>query len=250
MATKPHFDPLVRQPIYLQVAAQIREAIFDGRFPPGESLPAERELAQLLGTGRPSVREALRALEAEGLVIIGGAPTRAIVAGELDRPARDALVNLFRLRRVDLGELVDLRSVLECAAVERAARLQRPEQLAEARRALEETVIKDDDMEAFDEVDVRFHVALARASGNEAMHLVMLALRDPVTEYLRAALAVQRDVTKTFRRITAEHFAILQAVEAGDGTGAAELMDRHIRAYYDAAAPRLRTDSNHGRGRT
>jgi GntR family transcriptional regulator, transcriptional repressor for pyruvate dehydrogenase complex len=223
------FTQLVRRPVYLQVADQIREAIFDGRFPPGQSLPAERELAQLLRTGRPSVREALRVLEAEGLIVTAGAPTRAIVASELDRPARDALINLLRLRGVELDELVDLRCVLECAAVERAAKRDCSEHLADARRALEEMVSGDDDLDAYDEVDVRFHVALARASGNEAMHLVMLALRDPVTEHLRAALAAEPNLPKTLRRVTNEHFAILQAVEAGDGKGAAELMERHIR---------------------
>jgi GntR family transcriptional repressor for pyruvate dehydrogenase complex len=223
---------LVRTPVYLQVAAQIRAAILDGRFGPGEALPAERELAQLFGTGRPSIREALRALEAEGLISTAGTPTRATVTRELDRPARDALINLLRLRRVGLDELVDLRCVLERAAVERAAKRGGSDHLLDARRALEEMVAKDDDIEAFDEVDVRFHVALSRASGNEAMHLVMLALRDPVTEYLQAALAAQDDYSEALGRLTGEHFAILQAVEAGDGTGAADLMERHIRTFY------------------
>lgn len=230
------FAEVVRAPVYLQVAEQIREAIFAGRFNAGDPLPTERELAETFGAGRPSVREALRALQAEGLIITGGAPTRAVVARSLDRPARDALGNLLRLKRVAVEELVDLRCVIETAALRRAAERCDTARLDEARQAIAAMSAQGGSLEAFDEADVNFHVALVRASGNEAMHLMMLALRDPVEAHLLAALAALPDPAAVVARLIAEHQAILDAVEAADADRATELVEAHIRGFYPTAS--------------
>lgn len=226
------FQEIVRNPVYLQVAEQLREAILSGDLAPGEALPTERELAESFGVSRPSVREALRALQAQGLITRTGAPGRAVVAGEVAALAGNALVNLLRLNQVELTDLVDFRSVLESAALRLAARNRDPARLEEAREALAE-MNGDMTIEAFDEADVRFHVALVRASGNEAMHLVMLALRQGVARHLLDALRAQPDPPAILRRLTAEHAAILKAVELGYAEQAAKLVDRHIRGFYD-----------------
>lgn len=92
------------------------------------------------------------------------------------------------------------------------------------------------DIEAYDEADVRFHVALVRASGNEAMHLVMLALRDAVAGHLLAALRASDDPAPLLDGLTAEHEAILEAVEGRDAQGAARLVEAHIRGFSTAHA--------------
>jgi DNA-binding FadR family transcriptional regulator len=217
--------------VYLQVAGQLREAILDGRFVPGDSLPTERELCATFGASRASIREALRALQAQGLIVNGGAPARAVVARDVDRPARDALVSVLRLQRVSLGDLVELRCLLETAALRKAAARADRERLDEARLALTE-MRAGDDIQAYDEADVRFHVALVRASGNEAMHLMMLALRDPVAQHLLESLRADPDPPPTLDRLTREHEEILEAVEGGDGDRAAGLVERHIRGFY------------------
>jgi GntR family transcriptional repressor for pyruvate dehydrogenase complex len=226
------FSEVVRSPVYLQVAEQLREAILSGQLSPGDALPAERELAETFGASRASVREALRVLQAQGLITGGGAPTPAVVSEAFVHPARDALITLLRLNRVELRDLVELRCVLESAAMERAAETRDPERLAEARRALEDMRIANVSVEAFDEADIRFHVALVRASGNEAMHLVMLALRDSVARHLLAALRAQRDPRRLLRGLITEHEAILAAVGQGEGKKAATLVDHHIRRFY------------------
>jgi len=225
------FQEIVRNPVYLQVADQLREAILAGDLSPGEALPTERELAESFGVSRPSVREALRALQAQGLITRAGAPGRAVVAGEVAAPAGDALVNLLRLNQVDLEDLVDFRSVLEAAALKLAARKRDAARLGEAREALA-GMSGEMTIEAFDQADVCFHVALVRASGNEAMHLVMLALRRAVARHLLEGLRSQRDRRATLRRLTKEHAAILKAVELGYAEQAAKLIERHIRGFY------------------
>ena len=80
------FDEVSRSPLYLQVAGSIREAIIAGDLGPGDALPTERELSESFGVSRASVREALRALQAQGLVSAGGSPARASVAEGAGEP--------------------------------------------------------------------------------------------------------------------------------------------------------------------
>jgi GntR family transcriptional repressor for pyruvate dehydrogenase complex len=226
------FQPIVRAPVYLQVADQLRDAILSGELAAGEALPPERDLAETFGASRASVREALRVLQAQGLISGSGTPAPAVVAEGTEPSAREALITLLRLNRVELEQLVDFRCMLESAALRRAADAPDADRLDDARRALEEMAAPDLAIEAFDEADVRFHVALVRASGNEAMHLVMAALRDAVARHLLAALRAQADPRRTLARLTAEHAAILDAVESGQAERAAGLVEAHIRGFY------------------
>lgn len=226
------FREVVRNPVYLQVAEQLREAILAGELAQGDPLPTERELSESFGVSRASVREALRVLQAQGLIVAGGAPVRAVVAGEVDGPASNALVNLLRLNAVSLHDLVDLRCTLEAAALGLAAASRDSARLEEARRALDEMRAEGVSVEEFDDADVRFHVALVRASGNEAMHLVMLALRSSVARHLLEALRSRPDRNATLKRLAAEHEAILAAVEEGNADRAADLVTEHIRSFY------------------
>jgi GntR family transcriptional repressor for pyruvate dehydrogenase complex len=230
------FREIVRNPVYLQIADQLREAILAGDLPAGEPLPTERELAESFGVSRASIREALRALQAQGLVIGGGSPARTVVAAELGEPARDALVTLLRLNRIELGDLVDLRCVLETAAVRAAADRRDGESLADARRALDAMEGGRVGIAEFEEADVRFHVALARASGNEAIHLVMQVLRAATARHLLETLSGRSDPQRALRRLAREHEAILAAVEGGMGELAARLVDEHIRGFYRSSA--------------
>ncbi|MGH2955215.1 MAG: FadR/GntR family transcriptional regulator [Solirubrobacterales bacterium] len=231
------FQQIVKEPVYVQVAEQLREAILRGELAPGEALPTERELSESFGASRASVREALRALQAQGFVDGGGAPARTVVADELGPGTRDALVNMLRLVRVPLEDLLELRILVEAAALRRAAGQPEPDRLAEAKAAVQAMRQPGLTVERYDELDVQFHVALVRASGNEAMHLVMLAVRDAVSRHLLDALLAGTDREATFARLTGEHADILGAVEAGDGERAAELDERHIRRFYQERKP-------------
>lgn len=99
LATTP-FEPVVRQPVYEQVAGQLREAILDGSLAPGTPLPSERELCERFAVGRTTIREALRSLQAQGLTVAAGptVPLRVVTVDALSTdPLRDTLVHLHRL---------------------------------------------------------------------------------------------------------------------------------------------------------
>jgi len=221
-------NPVVRQPVYLQVAEQLREAILDGAFALGMPLPSERRFQETFGVGRTTVREALRALEAQGLIGRGPGGWRSVAIPLLDVPLREALVQLMRLDQVDLDDLVDLRLILEPAAVERAARHRDSLSLARARACLEEMRRPGIDVRAFQDADVRFHVALAEASGNRALHLVMLTLRDVIDRYMRALAESVADVQLRLPKAAADHSAILDAIEQGDGNAAVNHTVEHL----------------------
>ena len=227
------FRQIARNPVYQQVADQIRAAIVEGNLGPGDPLPTERELCAQLGVSRASVREALRSLQAQGLVSAGGnSPARTVVTGSLAGPLKEALTDLVRLQRVPLADLVELRCVLEAAAVRSAVGRRQPEHLDDARRALQQMLAPGTSVEDFDGADVRFHIAIVRSSGNEAMHLVMRAVGEVVARHLLEALTSSPDQPVVLARLAREHKEILEAIEEGDGTRAADLVHRHITGFY------------------
>jgi GntR family transcriptional repressor for pyruvate dehydrogenase complex len=235
------FTPVKRSPVYQQVAAQIRDwlgsAILTGELQAGDPLPTEREFSDSFGVSRASIREALRVLQAQGLVNGSGSTTRTTVAEGTGGALGDALGHLLLLQRASLKDFVGLRCVLESAALKAAASPPDERQLDPARRALEEMSSPGISVDAFDAADVRFHLALAAASGNAAIHLVMLALRESIAEHLLDTLRAVPDQPATFQRLTKEHNEILAAVASGHGDRAAALVQQHIQRFYRQAAP-------------
>lgn len=224
---------VTRTPVYLQVAAQLREAILGGGYAPGDPLPTERELTETFKVSRASVREALRALEAQGFVVPGPATARTVVGPGLSGALREAVGNLLRLQQIPVSDLVEFRCIIESATVERAAALRPPEALGEAATALEMMYEPGHDAESFEAADVRFHVALAAASGNQALHLVFLAVRDAVARYLLDRMRRRSDLEAGLERLRREHEQILAAVRLGDGAQAADLVCAHVRGFAE-----------------
>lgn len=234
------FRTVSRDPVYEQVARQLRDAILDGALAPGEALPAERDLCERFGVSRTTVREALRALQAQGLAVADGptAPLRVTTPELLAAgPGRDGLVHLLRLGRVPLGDLVELRCALEAAAVAHVARAGDPAALAPAAAALEQMRAAGGDLAAVERADVRFHLALAQAAGNRALELVMLAVRDSIEAHLHTTLAALPDARAVTRRLLREHEALLAAIAAGDVAEAERLVREHLLRFYGEAAP-------------
>lgn len=234
------FRELERRPAYAQVAERLRESILSGALAAGTPLPSERELCDAFGVARTTVREALRALQVQGLAVSGGptAPLRVVAPDALSTdPMRDTLVHLLRLGRTPLDELLGLRRALEGAgAADAAARRPAPD-LSAAREQIALQRAAGDDVEAFEQADVRFHLEVVRASGNEALTLVMLAVRDSIASHLLAALSAMNAPRLVMKRIVREHEAILAAIAEGDGEAARRLSEDHVIRFYGHLAP-------------
>lgn len=131
-----------------------------------------------------------------------------------------------------LDELLELRCTLEAAAAKLAADGGDPAQLELARAALVTMQRKDTPPEEFHDADVSFHLALTAASKSEAMHLMMLGVRDAIAAHVREIPAGEGDSQATLRRRAQEHGEILRAVEDHEGERAGELIRKHLTGAY------------------
>jgi GntR family transcriptional repressor for pyruvate dehydrogenase complex len=234
----PGWEPVARSRTYELVLDRIEEQIASGRLQIGDRLPAERDLAAALGVSRAAVREALRVLHALGVVSqgTGSGPDAGTV---LTAAPGDALTRLIRVHvlmaSVGSGDVVRARVALERESTRLAAAHADDEQHAAIRAELE---AMDDEMitlEAFNDRDTAFHVAIARASGNPLVAELTTALRNAMRATLLERLQTSVDVRAVLARLRTEHHAIHAALLDGDGPGAADLVERHIEGFYGTA---------------
>ena len=220
-------------PLALAVSGRIRAAILDGTLPVGESLPTEAELAQTFSVGRSTVREALRVLQAQGLVTgadtVSTARPRVTHENTADSAAT-ALSAAVQVGAVPLHDLVELRVLLEAAALRGVSVV--PEAAYVAVERMRQAAAAGSAAE-FHDADVDFHVALAGAGGNKAFGLVMTVLRDGIASYLMRELDALEDSTATLGVLLTEHEAIVDAIVRGESDYAAMLVEKHVRGFYE-----------------
>lgn len=229
------WEPVRRVRTHEQVLAQIEQKILDGTLRAGEKLPSERELVTALGVSRTSVREALRALEAMGVIEArtgSGHSAGAVITGK----STPALTNLLRLHlalaRISLADLVEIRVQLERNAALGAAAARTPENIRQLAELITAMRSADSGYQEFNALDTEFHVSIARISGNALATDLMQALRGAVESEMAAAFARFDDWRAVAGSLVDEHEAILRAIEKGDGEAAAGLVDRHITSFY------------------
>ena len=217
--------------LYLQIAAQIMERVGDGRLPPGSKLPAERDLAAQMGVSRPSVREALIALELLGVVEIRIGQGTFVVG----KPA--SLETLGSSRMVSPFDLLEARVTIESNVAVLVARKWKDGTIDE--RAFKKTYeitnqmkrIVDDDrrVEEFYGLGLGFHKALAGASNNEVLFEVVGNLVEATSHPLWALINKKILENRSAREEQIrEHEVVLDAIQRGDGEAASQAMRRHI----------------------
>jgi GntR family transcriptional regulator, transcriptional repressor for pyruvate dehydrogenase complex len=222
----PPAEPIARQKTYELVAERLVGMIGEGALRPGDTLATERELTERFAVGRSSVREALRMLESQG--VIRGASGSSFVVAEAMNPLNSSLRLLFALDgRTGLRDLFELRRILECEAAALAAERKRPEDLTEMDAATEEmarALAADGRAEGFIDADLRFHLAVADATGNRLVVHSMHAVRD----VLRRALLTIYRIPRSPESAVGEHRKIRDAIAAGDADRARDEMRGHL----------------------
>lgn len=214
------------------LAERLKQDILSDAYPPGSMLPTERELVSTTGLSRGSVREALRILEAQGLVA-----TKAGRYGgtTVSMPSDDQLagqINIFaRGRSIPLTALAEVRLALEPMVAALAAERRTDEDLAALRAVsdrIEQTAEEVDDLEAFLLENVNWHDALAAASHNE----LLCALATSVSGLMFEASKLREFASIELRkRVCRAHEKILEAIEKGDSEGARRRAEIDIEAY-------------------
>jgi GntR family transcriptional repressor for pyruvate dehydrogenase complex len=224
---------------YELVLHRVEADLAAGRLRIGGRLPGERALAEQLGISRPSVREAVRVLEAMGVVrtATGSGPEAgAVIVAEPVSPLTAVLRLHLATNHLPMGDVVQTRLLLESwSAREAAARPLGDGELKAAEDLLDrmdDTTLSPDE---FHVLDAEFHVALSALAGNVLIAAVMTSLRSAIHGYVLAAVPNLPDWEGTAVGLRAEHRAILAAVRAGQPERAAELVTAHIQGFYRAA---------------
>jgi GntR family transcriptional repressor for pyruvate dehydrogenase complex len=221
-----NYQPVERRKVYAQIAEQLIGQIGSRRLKPGDVLPPERELTQTFGVGRSSIREALRMLESQGVIAPANGGT--FVVADAANPLESSLRLLFALdERAGMHDLFELRRIIECEAAALAADRRGDQHLAEMDAAIAEMAASLEGPgrgEAFIEADLRFHLALAGATGNRLVLHSMHAVRD----VLRRALGTVFHIPQSPESAVVEHRAIRAAVAAGEADRARDEMRAHL----------------------
>jgi GntR family transcriptional regulator, transcriptional repressor for pyruvate dehydrogenase complex len=227
--------PVRRVRTHEQVVAQIQEKILDGELRVGTKLPSERDLVEALGVSRSSVREALRSLEAMGIIDAQGGSGRdsgSVISGR----STQALGNLLRLHislaEIGISDMIEVRIQLERHAASGAATHGTPEDVANLRRLVTAMGAPELTSAEFNELDTEFHVSIARASGNVLAATLMQALRDAVKSEMVAAFSGLEQWHSVGDQLVVEHAALVEAIAERRADDAAELVERHISAFY------------------
>lgn len=233
---------LRRHPVKLQpmqvpkasdvLANDLRERILRGDFPAGTALPPERELVTQTQMSRTTVREALRILEVQGLVVIktgrfGGAyvqqPGGAGVATSVSL--------LIRGQQLRLRALLETREAIEPACASLAARYRTAEDLESLDRANDAMTPEDISLADFLQANIDWHLAVATASHNELLTGFMSALSTAIYTSTENTAFIDDVVRKTTVRA---HKSITEAIRSGDHQAAVRRMSKHVHGYAEA----------------
>ena len=214
--------------LYRQIAEQLRALIRAGEYPVGARLPPERDLATQLKVSRPSVREALIALEVEGLVEVRMGSGIYVIAPEPAPSAERVGTELSPF------EIIRARQLIECELAALAAASKRPALIA---RGLREAVALMEADIAREVMPIRgdrlFHVRVAEASENGALLRVVTELYDERNNPLFERLGQHFERAATWRQAVAEHRLVVSAIAAKDPLRARAAMHEHLQRSHD-----------------
>jgi GntR family transcriptional regulator, transcriptional repressor for pyruvate dehydrogenase complex len=233
------FVPIHRQRTFEQILEQLQGMILRGELRPGDRLPNERSLAEQLGVGRPSLREALRVLEALEVVEVRpglGAASGTVITERLGTALPGLLSMQMALGRFTPDELIETRLVLEVWTVRTAATNRTKAQLDAIGALLAELESHESDRETYLGIDARFHLAIADAAGNALLAHLMEGLRVPMEQHMVAHTDTWDDWDAVIRWAAPDHRALFAAIAAKD-PDAAEAALRHHLAFYSHPAP-------------
>ena len=215
-----------------QIADELRQLIVTGALSEGDSLGHEPDLVERFGVSRPSLREALRILEAEGLITVVRGMLGGIIVHEPDErmTARTAAL-VLQARNVSLADVYEARTLLEPTAV-RVIASQRSRQAAvtELRQLIKQEVRVIPDPDGFGPANARFHERLVALAGNQTLTIVAEMLNEVVT---RAVTAISKtgppqDSAATRRRGIRSQERLVELIEAGKAAEAEAHWREHM----------------------
>jgi GntR family transcriptional repressor for pyruvate dehydrogenase complex len=224
-AAGPAFFPGRSASLSSQIIAAVRDALFAKRLKPGDFLGTENELAARHGVSRIVARDAMRTLEALGIVEIRmGKGGGARIARGNPRLFAEALAVQLDLFGVTPAEIMDAQRAIECLAAELAAENADDEDIERLRRLIEDAEAAMGDAARFTALGRDFHLAVAEASHNRVLTVQLVSLQHVSWPARNATLTPQ-----VAQRILSVHRELLALIEIRDPVAARRLMDDHVK---------------------
>lgn len=216
--------------LYQRIAGQIADLIGTGEWQPGERLPPERDLAAKLGVSRPTVREAMIALELSSLVEIrpgagiyvrGPAPAQSAAASVADDDVGPSPFDLIAARRLIEGEIA-------AVAAERVTSGELDGLLAAIDKMDGDIEAGSQRVSSQQDGDFLFHVRLAAATRNASLESIVGQLWEDMRRPIFAALSQRFHLPENARQAASEHRVVVERLAARDSTGARAAMHQHL----------------------
>jgi GntR family transcriptional repressor for pyruvate dehydrogenase complex len=207
------------------IVEQIRETIISGRLKPGDRLPSEKDLAAEFGVSKASLREALRAIEALGMLEVKQGMGGGAFVTKVDlETARNNMFNYIFFQNPSIGEFTQLRTFIEPPVAEIAARKCSQADLDYLEDNLNRTRELMDSGPFYYELDTKFHHKIAEISGNRLICFVIDSLKNAIVQ-IKLELDLDRDFSI---QVYKAHMRLFDAIRKRDPKQAHEEMRRHI----------------------
>jgi DNA-binding FadR family transcriptional regulator len=232
--------------VFQNVVEQIQEAILDGRLNAGESLPSERDLKEMFGISRGTLREALRVLEQKGLIEIRLGVGGGSIVKPLDTdPVTESLGLLIRSRRVSLAHLAQFREDVEGIVAAKAAEQRKQGHIRELKHLLEQARLCADGgpqrRREFIQIDKQIHMKLAEITANPIFIFVLHSIHENIHRYYDRFLSMESpELEENYQFLR----AVVSAIEYGDATAARELVQAHVKKFNQYMESRARDETD------
>ena len=222
-----NFKPIKPKKVSSQIADQIRSSILAGEFNPGDKLPPERELAEMFGVSRPSVREALNILAAAGMVESyqgGGTVVKSLVETATGNP----LSELIKVERERALDVVEVRKCMEAWTAFYAASRALPEDLRRLESIVENMEENLKGKKPSEDLDANFHIIIARATHNVVWLHMMQSIYDALKVFQQSVWRAVYLTEEDQQTLYQHHRAVFEAIKDRDPERARDAMLTHL----------------------
>ena len=222
-----NFQPIKPKKVSTQIAEQIRASILAGEFAPGDKLPPERELAEMFGVSRPSVREALNVLASSGLVMSyqgGGTVVMSLVESSSANP----LSELIRVQQDRALDVIEVRKCMESWTAWYAAERALPDDIRRMEEIIAGMKHNLEIKRPSEDLDANLHIIIARATHNIVWLHLMQSLFDAMKEFQQTVWRAVYLTHDDHRLLFDHHSTIVQAIKAKDPQTARDAMVHHL----------------------
>jgi GntR family transcriptional repressor for pyruvate dehydrogenase complex len=223
------FKQLKKTRLYQEIADQVKDAILDGHLKPGERLPSERDLCEMFGVGRPTVREALRVLDNMGLIEIGagvkGSTVKDVDITQYMEAVRENFAHLIKVNDETIRDLWEVRKYIELGISLTAARQATQQDFDKLRDCIHRMEACGSDTRAYFEIAVEFHKYMAKATQNKIFYILWGMFQDILLKGYMPNL--ESLFPQGPARLLESNKALLKAIESGDPDKIKAAMELH-----------------------